>query len=242
MDNGIYLTNLRGILPIIRHFDLLVVWYGIRRYNTPSYNTTAIQTQHYCKPIKGRPKRLMANMIGDIQQLPHDDPTLLDEIREWLALYHDQPISTKALHTNLWDLALTQMPQADYRWTGWCLSHGMDSEYDRELHNKFGQWLLEWASASTLSTPCLSLSNVRVKTHHRRTFNLLELRFQVPWACWGRSLWLRGTITLVLVWLGVIIRAVVTHLVRIPFVFVFGRGTFNFVIRVTSIWEGHGIM
>ena len=29
------------------HFDMLVVWYSIGRYNTPSYNMTAIQTQHY---------------------------------------------------------------------------------------------------------------------------------------------------------------------------------------------------
>ena len=36
-----------------------------------------------------------------------EDPSLLDEIKEWLALYHDQPISTTALHLNLRDLALT---------------------------------------------------------------------------------------------------------------------------------------
>lgn len=60
------------------------------------------------KPIKGRPKLLTANMIDDIQQLLREDPTLLlDEIGEWLALYHDQPISTTALHMNLQDLALT---------------------------------------------------------------------------------------------------------------------------------------
>ena len=60
------------------------------------------------KPIKGCPKLLAANIIDDIQQLLHEDPTLLlDEIGEWLALYHDQPISTTALHMNLQDLALT---------------------------------------------------------------------------------------------------------------------------------------
>jgi len=32
---------------------------------------------------------------------------LLDEIGEWLVLYHDQPISTIALHNNLQDLGLT---------------------------------------------------------------------------------------------------------------------------------------
>ena len=47
-------------------------------------------------------------MIDDIQLLLCEDPTLLlDEIREWLTLYHNQPISTMALHMTLWDLALT---------------------------------------------------------------------------------------------------------------------------------------
>ena len=32
---------------------------------------------------------------------------LLDEIGEWLAIYHDQPISTTALYDNLKDLGLT---------------------------------------------------------------------------------------------------------------------------------------
>jgi transposase len=31
----------------------------------------------------------------------------LDEIAEWLAIYHDQPISTSVLHINLHDLGLT---------------------------------------------------------------------------------------------------------------------------------------
>ena len=47
-------------------------------------------------------------MIDDIQLLLCKDLTfLLDDIREWLALYHDQPISTMALHMNLRDLSLT---------------------------------------------------------------------------------------------------------------------------------------
>jgi hypothetical protein len=32
---------------------------------------------------------------------------LLNEIGEWLTIYHDQPISTTALHDNLKDLELT---------------------------------------------------------------------------------------------------------------------------------------
>ena len=62
----------------------------------------------WLKSIKGRPKLLTGVMIDDIQQILREDPTLLlDEIGEWLALYHDQPISTTALHINLQDLALT---------------------------------------------------------------------------------------------------------------------------------------
>ena len=48
-------------------------------------------------------------MIDDIQQLLQEDPSLLlDEIVEWLALYHDQPISTTTLHNNPRDLSLTR--------------------------------------------------------------------------------------------------------------------------------------
>ena len=64
-----------------------------------------------CPPklIIGRPRLLSADMIDDIQQLLQEDPSLLlDEIGEWLALYHDQPISATALHDNLRDLSLTR--------------------------------------------------------------------------------------------------------------------------------------
>ena len=48
-------------------------------------------------------------MIDDIQQLLQEDPSLLlDKIVEWLALYHNQPISTTALHNNPRDLSLTR--------------------------------------------------------------------------------------------------------------------------------------
>ena len=57
------------------------------------------------KPTRGRPRLLTGDMIDDIQQLLREDPSLLlDEIKEWLTLYHDQPT---ALHLNLWVLALT---------------------------------------------------------------------------------------------------------------------------------------
>ena len=50
------------------------------------------------------PKLLTADTIENIQEFAR---ILLDVIKEWLALYHDQPISTTALYMNLQDLALT---------------------------------------------------------------------------------------------------------------------------------------
>ena len=56
---------------------------------------------------KGHPKLLMLDMIENMQILLQEDPTLLsDELKEWLTLYHDQPISTMALHMTLQDLTL----------------------------------------------------------------------------------------------------------------------------------------
>jgi hypothetical protein len=47
-------------------------------------------------------------MICDLHDLIRESPTLfLDEIGEWLAIYHDQPISTTALHNSLRELGLT---------------------------------------------------------------------------------------------------------------------------------------
>jgi len=43
-----------------------------------------------------------------LRELIRETPSLfLDEIGEWLALYHDVPISTTALHNNLRQLGLT---------------------------------------------------------------------------------------------------------------------------------------
>jgi transposase len=50
-------------------------------------------------------------MTEELGQLLTECPSLLlDEIGEWLAIYHDQPISTTALHDNLKDLGLTYKP------------------------------------------------------------------------------------------------------------------------------------
>ena len=59
--------------------------------------------------IRGRPRTLDTFMTEDLRQLIDETPSLfLDEIGEWLAIYHDQPISTTALHMNLQDLGLTR--------------------------------------------------------------------------------------------------------------------------------------
>ncbi|KAF8236082.1 hypothetical protein L208DRAFT_1532852, partial [Tricholoma matsutake] len=50
-----------------------------------------------------------AKAIEDLHELIRETPSLFleEEIGEWLALYHDLPISTTALHDNLWELGLT---------------------------------------------------------------------------------------------------------------------------------------
>ena len=59
-------------------------------------------------PIMGHPRLLDQVMTDEIHELLAENPSLLlDEIGEWLAIYHDQPISTTTLHENLRDLGLT---------------------------------------------------------------------------------------------------------------------------------------
>jgi transposase len=58
--------------------------------------------------LQGRRRLLNAAAIEDLHDLIQESPSLfLDEIADWLALYHDQPISTTALHDNLRDLGIT---------------------------------------------------------------------------------------------------------------------------------------
>ena len=58
--------------------------------------------------LRGHPHILTMLMTGDLCQMISESPSLyLDEIGEWLAIYHNQPISRSALHRNLQDLALT---------------------------------------------------------------------------------------------------------------------------------------
>jgi transposase len=59
-------------------------------------------------PLRGRPRLLSSDITAELHELLTESPSLLlDEIGEWLAIYHDQPISTTALHDNLKDLGLT---------------------------------------------------------------------------------------------------------------------------------------
>jgi transposase len=59
-------------------------------------------------PLRGRRRLLSSAITEELQELLVENPSLLlDEIGEWLAIYHDQPISTTALHDNLKDLGLT---------------------------------------------------------------------------------------------------------------------------------------
>lgn len=59
-------------------------------------------------PLRGRRRMLSSDVAEELHEMFIENPSLLlDEIREWLAIYHDQPISTTALHDNLKDLGLT---------------------------------------------------------------------------------------------------------------------------------------
>lgn len=57
---------------------------------------------------RGRHRLLNSSIMQELQELIAEAPSLyLDEIREWLAIFHNQPISMSALHYNLRDLGLT---------------------------------------------------------------------------------------------------------------------------------------
>ena len=58
--------------------------------------------------LHGQPCLLTSNVIQSLSDLLTDAPFVyLDEIQEWLALYHDCSISVMALHDNLRDLGFT---------------------------------------------------------------------------------------------------------------------------------------
>ena len=58
--------------------------------------------------LRGQPQIIIAQATNDLHELIQETPLLfLNEIGEWLALYHDISISTAAIHDNLCDLGLT---------------------------------------------------------------------------------------------------------------------------------------
>jgi transposase len=58
--------------------------------------------------IAGRPRVLNTTAVQGLHELLVESPQLyLDEMAEYLALYHDLPISTTTLHDNLTELGLT---------------------------------------------------------------------------------------------------------------------------------------
>jgi transposase len=58
--------------------------------------------------LRGRPRILTYGVTEDLRQLISQTPSVyLDEIAEWLAIYHGQPISITALGNNLRGLGLT---------------------------------------------------------------------------------------------------------------------------------------
>ena len=59
--------------------------------------------------LRGRPRIdiLNSTMTEDLRRLVLEEPSIyLEEVREWLAIYHDQPLSITALHVNLVDLPI----------------------------------------------------------------------------------------------------------------------------------------
>jgi transposase len=57
---------------------------------------------------RGRRRILNHEMLDDLRSLIAETPSImLDELCEWLAIYHDQPISTSALSQNLLDAGYT---------------------------------------------------------------------------------------------------------------------------------------
>ena len=97
IDEGWEMENVANVLGVA--FKSIGWW-------TDNHNT------HGCidppSVLRGCPCILNSEAISDLHELICGTPTLfLDDIGEWLALYHDQPISTTTLHDNLRKLGLT---------------------------------------------------------------------------------------------------------------------------------------
>jgi transposase len=72
-------------------------------YNYENYGSVNPPT-----PLRGRRRLLSGDIAEELHEMLIKSPSLLlDKIGEWLAIYHDQPISTTALNDNLKDHGLT---------------------------------------------------------------------------------------------------------------------------------------
>ncbi|KAF9066037.1 hypothetical protein BDP27DRAFT_1365899 [Rhodocollybia butyracea] len=60
-------------------------------------------------PVQGRRRILTSSIMHETHELYKEDPSLyLDKITEWLAIFHDKPISLGALCNNLKDFGLNR--------------------------------------------------------------------------------------------------------------------------------------
>ncbi|KAF5386197.1 hypothetical protein D9615_002285 [Tricholomella constricta] len=98
-------------------FNTVSVYHGIKFWNSDAQGREA--TSDLLDSVHVRPERLNnrnkkvparfdTDAIEDLHALIQETPSLyLDELRDWLALEHDLPISITSLHDNLRDLGLT---------------------------------------------------------------------------------------------------------------------------------------
>ena len=86
--------------------------------------------------LRGRRRLLSEEVVTQLRVLIQETPDLfLDEIVDWLALYHDVPISITALYDNLQDLGLT-----------WKIMRREAAERDHELR---AAWMRDVLSTFT---------------------------------------------------------------------------------------------
>ncbi|TRM55321.1 Homeodomain-like protein, partial [Schizophyllum amplum] len=96
LDEGHDIDVIAAALAV--HKDSISRWYN--NYDKHGTVTPPITTT-------GRPRLLGPEVLHELSELVRQDPGLyLDEIMEWLALEHDQPISMGCLCNNLREIHL----------------------------------------------------------------------------------------------------------------------------------------
>ena len=84
---------------------------GVSTKSIPRWHNNYKVHGHVNPPsaLQGRHRILTGEVIGELRELIQENPELyLDEIGEWLALYHHIQISKTALHDNLRDLGISR--------------------------------------------------------------------------------------------------------------------------------------